>query len=110
MNQEDGLLFARIATVSRYYRGANWQLFYDSDDNGNWSYKLTIPHVEPQEYDVENDPMAFINAVKQRVQAPDPVFGMRCAELSVIAEALEHWHATVLARSGRDNPEEGYVT
>lgn len=102
-------LYQRIRVVSDYYRGANWQLFYDSDQGGNWSYKLTTPP-EPADEEapgIEDDPLRFIQAVRGAAQTPDPVFGMRCAELGVIAEALEHWHATVLARSGRQNPEEG---
>lgn len=100
-------LVQRIRVVSDYYRGASWQLLYDSDEGGYWSYKLS-----PQPQDGDEEPSVSFNPlaamIMQRVETtPTPIFGMRCAELSVIAEALEHWHATVLARSGPQNPEEG---
>jgi len=106
----DDKLFRRIKIVSDYYRGAVYQMLYDSEDGGYWSYKLTVPPPPAEEVEEvqEFDPTQMINAIRG-VRQPDPVFGMRCAELSVIAEALEHWHATVLARSGPQNPEEGLI-
>lgn len=94
-------LLTRIRNICEVYRGGKWSLFYDSDDGGFWSLQLKSPPEEHHDAEPRmlQTPMGFsIN-----VGPPEdyPIFSMRCQELEVIAEAIEHWHASVQMREPR---------
>jgi hypothetical protein len=95
---EDGLL-TRIATVCNYYRGAEWELLFTSSEGGFWSLKLTSPQAEDEQVEAVGPMMRMIYGTTSSY----PIFAIRCQELDVVAEALEHWHAGVLAKSGRED-------
>lgn len=84
---------ARIRRIAETYRGAEWALNYESAEAA-WSMRITPPAGEPDDQDGDTPGTTFRLFRSERA----PVFAMRCDELEVIAEALEHWHARVLMR------------
>jgi hypothetical protein len=90
-------LLNRIFTVCMYYRGAHWQLNYDSADGGFWNLVLANPEKE------EDEPETMRVGPFMMVKAHEPIFAIRCQGLEVVAEAVEHWHSSVLARDVNEN-------
>lgn len=88
----DDQLLTRIGNVCNYYRGARWYLHFDSKDGGDWSVQMEA--ASPPEEEQQADPVAMLFTRRGN----EPVFAMRCSSLSVIAEALEAWHAHSLSR------------
>lgn len=88
-------LLERIRVVCDYYRGGTWTLQFESEDGGYWSLTLRSPAEEGQE---EKPPVPTIFGMMMSGPPNYPIFAIRCTQLEVIAEALEHWHSSVLAR------------
>lgn len=88
-------LLDRISTVCNYYRGGSWTLQFDSEDGGYWGLQLRSPAEEGHE---DPPPVPTLLGMMSQTTPNYPIFAMRCQELTVIAEALEHWHSSVLSR------------
>lgn len=99
----DGKLDAltRCRNVCEFYRGGAWQLFFDSDDGGYWSLSLKSPPEADHEPEPQMTTTPFGMSIRMGPPPDYPIFSMRCQDLEVIAEALEHWHASVQMREAR---------
>lgn len=91
-------LLTRVSNVCNYYRGASWQLAFDSGDGGFWSLRLTSPPEADHQPEATSHSTPFGLVMSFGAPADYPIFAMRCQSLEVVAESLEHWHASVLSR------------